>query len=424
MTGPRTKYTEYFHGDSWPVWNNSTGHKWPSDPWSGGAAVGGTTGKDELLITSGHPYRSLGKSNRNIGGAFMVIKRNFGDLVPGIRHYSDSANPLAPNRYHYHGPVRAAGVPPSAGAGWPAPVIMSSSDMIAFGTTAISRTAPTNPVSGLLTSLVELKREGIPSVLGIESWRNRTNIARAAGNEYLNHQFGWLPLISDLKKFSHAVTHQDELLRQYERNSGKRVKRTLKIPISSSTATVVDPAYPQPALPAIWVDSTEARYKVTDYTTTQEVWFEGAFSYYLPPYKPNGDNLRRNEQLANYLYGSRPTPAVLWNLTPWSWAVDWVSNAGDVINNISLFTTDGLVLHYGYVMHKSVNTWRVSHPKIRFKSYPGEVGNVGFTASTTVKQRFPATPYGFGLDTSGFSARQWSILAALGLSRGSRQMYD
>jgi hypothetical protein len=36
------------------------------------------------------------------------------------------------------------------------------------------------------------------------------------------------------------------------------------------------------------------------------------------------------------------------------------------------------------------------------------------------KCRWRATPYGFGLNTSGWNAYRWSILAALGIARGTQ----
>jgi hypothetical protein len=280
---------------------------------------------------------------------------------------------------------------------------------------------PTNPVSGLFVALGELKRDGIPSLMGIESWRNRTNIARGAGSEYLNHQFGWLPLVSDMKKFTHAVRDHDDLIRQYDRNSGKRIKRTFKIPITSTSSFAVGDAYPSPALTGMYVNGPDARYYDISRLTTEEWWFEGAFTYYIPPYKPNGDNTLRNEQLANYLFGHRPTPEGVWDLVPWSWAADWVSNAGDVLHNIGAFQQDGSVMSYGYVMYHSVNSRTVRHSKLKFRSYPG-ASPPSYTSTTEVKARWGATPYGFGLNLDSFSDRQWSILVALGLSRGNKQM--
>lgn len=421
MTGPRSKFTTVFDGVTLPYWGSHPGYYWPGGLPDGYTTIPGTVIRDELVTTQGNAYRDLGKGGRKIGGNFLAIKRELRDGSFPVRDYSGTGNPMQPKVSHYRGPVRPAGIP-GISTGFPSPILPSESAMNVFGTTAIANTIPTNPVSGLFVALGELKRDGIPSLTGLESWRNRTNVARGAGSEYLNHQFGWLPLVSDMKKFTHAVRDHDSLVKQYERNSGRKIKRSFRVPISSSTVLSTDDAYAQPALSLLWKNTTNARFIEIATTQTIEMWFEGAYTYYLPPYKPNGDNTLRNEQLANYLYGTRPTPEGVWDLTPWTWAADWVVNAGDVLHNVGAFQQDGLVLLYGYVMYKSVHQKVARHSKAEFNSYPGEGSSLGYTATTTVKARFEATPYGFGLNPLTFSDRQWAILVALGLSRGNKQM--
>jgi hypothetical protein len=419
VTGPRSKYTTAYTPSVWPYWDNTLGHKFPNGV-PDHTPLPGVVYKDEIITTQGNPYHKLGKSSAKIGGNFMVIKRTLRDGSLPPMDYSGSSDPMDPNSPHYYGPLRAAGFPTTS-AQWPSPVFPSEAEANAWGATAIANTIPTNPVSGLFVALGELKRDGIPTLTGIEGWKNRTNVARGAGSEYLNHQFGWLPLVSDLKKFTHATRDHDSLIRQYERNSGKRIKRTFQIPMRTvSTSQAVGNAYPGPSFSFPYVNGADARYQQINRITTERWWFRGAFTYYLPPYNPNGDNIARNEQLANYLYGTRPTPEGVWDLAPWSWAADWVTNAGDVLHNIGAFQQDGLVLSYGYVMYHSIASVVVTHPKLQFKSRGGS--GPSFTFNTEVKARWGATPYGFGASLGSFTDRQWAILVALGLSRGNKQM--
>lgn len=117
--------------------------------------------------------------------------------------------------------------------------------------------------------------------------------------------------------------------------------------------------------------------------------------------------------MARRLYGVRVSPSVIWNLTPWTWAIDWASNAGDVLQNIEAFSNDGLVMRYGYIM---------SEQSVRYdRRWKGAYNRVPLTTAdaygVTSKVRERATPYGFGLDPDGFSGSQLSILAALGMTR-------
>jgi len=421
MTGPRSKYVQYRNYQPTKLWDGlSSARRYPNGIY--GWVNHQVTGKEDLQNTRGNPYQLLGRSNRALGGPFFVVKHEYaGSTIPS-RPYSNNTNPYN-NGAHYEGPVyENTGI--GVGSTWPAPEFSNGTTLDALGTTFIANVAPTNPVSGLFVALGEIKRDGLPTLQGVQSWRNRTNIARAAGSEYLNHQFGWLPLVSELQDFTHAVTNSDELIRQYDRNSGRKIKRSGALPIDSSVSTSTGTGRSVvPLLPSMYSGGTEGNFTKT-ITKVKKRWFECAFSYYVPPYNPSGDNIRRNEQLANYLYGTRVTPEGVWDLTPWTWAVDWMGNFGDVLHNVGAFHQDGLVMLYGYVMEESSVAHTYTHPEVRFKTYPGEVHSVSATYKTVVKQRRGATPYGFGLNPASFTSKQWAILAAIGSSRGNNTLYS
>jgi len=155
---------------------------------------------------------------------------------------------------------------------------------------------------------------------------------------------------------------------------------------------------------------------ITIRDTTIERWFSGAFTYYVPRGFTTKDRMARGVQEAKKLLGVSLTPDVVWNLTPWSWATDWVLNTGDVISNLTDYAIDGLVLKYGYIMEHTVNRDTISFS-----------GPTGFTGSSVrpsiievvseTKTRLKATPFGFGLTWDGFSPRQVAIAIALGLTR-------
>jgi hypothetical protein len=118
--------------------------------------------------------------------------------------------------------------------------------------------------------------------------------------------------------------------------------------------------------------------------------------------------------------GADPSPETIWNLAPWSWALDWFSNTGSVVQNISSFQSDGHVLAYGYMMEHSSSTDTYSLDGCTLTNgQPLEIPV--FTLTTEVKKRRKANPYGFGVRWDGLSAFQYSILAALGITRYGRQ---
>ena len=154
---------------------------------------------------------------------------------------------------------------------------------------------------------------------------------------------------------------------------------------------------------------------ITETKNTIRVWFSGAFTYYIsagPGYKSVA---RRNEQVLSKLFGTRFGVDTLWELTPWSWALDWVGNIGDVATNLAAFSNDGLIMRYGYVMyHQKVTDSRSL--TARFKS-DNTFQSTTATLVREYKMRQAATPYGFGLTWSGFNNRQLAIAAAIGLTR-------
>lgn len=412
MSGPKSK-TTVFHDQKWYQWRgNST-----SRPNSGNiqdTVFDKASASQDLTTSFGHPFHKLGKTTGDIGGPFCVVRREYEDNSPKTfnRTVTNPTNTFASN---YEGKYYASDYSVT-NADFPAPLIATDTELDTMGATAIARVLPTNPVAGVLVALGELRREGIPSLVGAQTWKSRTLNARNAGSEYLNYNFGWLPLIGEIQDVARAVTQSDEIVRKYEAESGKLLHRTYTFPTSISSSTSVETGvYPTPAFTTSYWNSTGIRTTVT--TTRVENWFSGAFTYYLPP----EGSVARQAAVANKLLGTRVTPEVVWNLTPWTWAADWFTNVGDIVHNISAFQNDGLVMPYGYMMRKRTVQKTVTISGAR-KKWDNQEVNCFQRFTTTVKQRRKASPYGFGVLQSSLSAKQWSILAALGLSRGSTGM--
>jgi hypothetical protein len=371
-------------------------------------------GTSEVITTESHPYQNLGKGTGDIGGPFLAVKRDYEHSSKSgqFRTNTNPTNQFAENVrctfYAFDQTVTDASFPP--------PIFMTDDELAVKGTTAIANVIPTNPISSVLVTLGELRSEGIPNLIGASTWKARTLRAREAGEEYLNYQFGWLPLVSEISDFAHTVLKSDEISRKYESESGKLLHRRFTFPVENSEPDIYDEEnnYPTPGIKTGYWTSTGQGLRQT--SVKRRVWFSGAFTYYLPPIGSN----ERDLAIANKLYGVRPSPEVVWNLTPWTWAADWFVNAGDVIHNISAFSQDGLVMPYGYIMAETVHEYLYTHRGATLKT--GGPVDVWQRLTTTVKQRKRASPYGFGVTFDSFSDRQWLILGALGLTRGSNGM--
>nr|QDH87877.1 MAG: hypothetical protein H1RhizoLitter3620_000001 [Leviviridae sp.] len=299
----------------------------------------------------------------------------------------------------------------------------SDSQLYSLGTTAIARCKPTNSVANVSVALGELWFDGLPKLFGMAQTESRT-LAAKASSEYLNAEFGWKPLISDLNSIAYAAANAHRILSEYERLAGRPVRRRYVFPAVTSVTTQ-DLGPSNGYLPYLGLGSDPS---LTDFSRgptrlykqtvhTKETWFSGAFTYHLPIGYLSRNSLMSAAAQAQHLFGVELTPETVWNLAPWSWAVDWFSNLGDVISNLSDWATDGLVMKYGYIME------RIIHEEIYTLVGPGIFNFPRGTSASTVhlriesKRRLPATPFGFGLSWNSFSPRQLAITAALGITR-------
>jgi hypothetical protein len=306
------------------------------------------------------------------------------------------------------------------------PAVPSNLDdlMLLRGTTAIARTIPTNPVASAAQFLGEL-REGIPKFPGLAfaQIKDFRDLLQAGSGEYLNYEFGLKPFASDLQKFAEAHRSANKVIDQLKRDSGRLIRRRYTFPIERTITppvTVSTNSYGTPAFnlsgasPYVGGPGKLTRTREETY----EYWFSGAYTYHYEDGDRAVDAMRRKEQEMSRLYGTRINPNLLWELTPWSWAADWVSNTGDVMKNLSALSSDSLVLRWGYIMCKYTcrDTYLLEGVSVR----GAPKGPYSQTFVTQVKKRNKATPYGFGLDPATFTTRQWAILGALGISRGTR----
>jgi hypothetical protein len=295
-------------------------------------------------------------------------------------------------------------IPPSAPQG------ATDAQLDANGATGISRSAPTNPAFSLSTSLGELASDGLPMIAGASFFKERAKVCRDAGSEYLNVQFGWLPLLSDIRGFAAAVKESDKLLSAYRKGSDTKMRKGYQFP---SDRVDFSNYRPQGGFQASSTYSNlSGPGSLTGYTERKK-WFKGAFRYHIPSSDTQLGKFKRWASYSDHLLGWKVTPETLWNIAPWSWAVDWFTNAGDVMSNISSLGKDGLVMQYGYSMQHSIKETRI------FATYNTSEGQTPLNRYQLVetKQRRAATPYGFGTNLSTLTSRQIAIIAALGLSR-------
>lgn len=301
--------------------------------------------------------------------------------------------------------------------------LASIGDVSSYGATGWKKFRPGNPVADLGVFLGEAK--DVPRMLfGTATyfrnlWRSMGGDAsafkpKAVADQWLNTQFGWLPFVSDLRKFYKTYVTLDERIARIKRYNGRWQKRGGAV-LTVDTDSIVTQAVGNihwPALPTYMyrkVNGSRGNYTITD-IYKRKVWFEGSFRYWIP----NIESPIWRKRAIVELFGAKPNPSLLWELTPWSWLIDWFSNVGDVIANFDNGWADNLAARYAYVMGTTQCT-RV----IDSTSYMADGTNIHITSTYPLvwKSRVGASPFGFGLTSEDLSARQWSILAALGISK-------
>nr|UJQ85975.1 MAG: hypothetical protein 1 [Leviviridae sp.] len=270
---------------------------------------------------------------------------------------------------------------------------------------------PNKPTVDLPVAIGELIRDGIPGAPGHTAWKEIVHPLRGLSGEYLNIQFGWNPLISDVRKLAYAVKNADRIISGYAGTGGfRKVNRRRELPPISETKHYNGSFVVLPNQANVFATSGGS----TEYRE-QRQWFVGNFKYYVPMGDDLASRFRRYKQYANKLLGVRLTPDILWDLAPWSWAVDWFVDVGSVIENIASFGPDGIHAADGYYMrhnYYSNSSWGIVNSK-------GITGTLVQQSGQETKYRRMASPFGFDATSlSDLSPRQYSIAIALGLAHG------
>lgn len=293
-------------------------------------------------------------------------------------------------------------------------------DISSFGAGAWNRYRPGNPAADLGVFLAEMR--DLPRMLSTSAkgfhdlWRSmggsRTSFSpKKVADHWLNTQFGWLPFINDLNKLARASNTVDAMLNQVKRDNGRWVRRGGIVSQVNNRSVVKSDSSRTAHVPLLnsyyYPGGTTGSHRIY-LDEVQTVWFSAAFRYYIPDI----GSVDWERRCKRAYYGLNISPSLIWELTPWSWLVDWFSNAGDVFANMSNPIAENLAAKYAYIMGETSRV--VTCESVHLLS--GQAHDASWVHFGKTKSRVSASPFGFGLTSGDLSARQWSILAALGVS--------
>lgn len=417
----------------------------PSKPWyryppadSNHIYTGCTSGNNRQFknrrhcideLHSGPPYYS--------GGPFDLISGDDGgqDVKMHGVYTQPLTSPSSCIKTVYKGGFICTKRPPISGTGLnifntPSSTILknSTNDATPYGPTGWKKFQPLKPGVELGVSIGEI-RDMIPmfkktakrfiQLYKVARKGNKNPFsAKSVSGDWLTYQFGWLPFLSDIMGFirtTQKLKARLDRLRdfngQWERRGGIVYRNDDSADIESGSNwsfPVLNSAYQA----LVDYGPYMAAKSKTTLTTQTKIWFEGRFRYWLPEHDLE---LRWPPRLIAQLYGLSLTPALLWELMPWSWMIDWVSNVGDVISNASTLAEYNLATSYAYVMAHQRKVYNIS---VYRPIGHGAMRTISWTYPVERKHRVEASsPFGFDVQWDGLSLRQLSILAALGISR-------
>jgi hypothetical protein len=375
------------------------------------------------------------------GGPFSVTKKQV---------FMDRTEPYTA---HY-GPF----VPFQDWTGWlyanaytPAPVPTRRS-LAGWGAKGYNRAYPLHPIYSLGVSIGELRDfprmiqqtwdffkrmrlplSRIPRTLGDFLKDVKSNSVNAS-NDYLNLQFGWVPFAKDLAFIAKMESKLQQKITWLRRHNKKPFRRKFDLDSTEWYEDLPRTLSPQATMSPVLPTQLYAGSVVTTYPFPvshrykSKIWFSSKWKIYMPELNDLSNDLSK---LKAQLAGIDLDASIIYNLTPWSWLLDWFTNVGDVLQNISLMAKHQCVAVYAYVMCRETHDYDARgyvdvNVGTRQSSgvWTGGQKRLGGKATTkyTFLNREVANPYGFGITYASLSAYQMSILAALGLSRGGNKL--
>lgn len=315
-------------------------------------------------------------------------------------------------------------------------------DLADKGTIAISQCAPGTPEISVAAMAGELVQAlpGIPGTALLKSLRGSS-----VGDEYLNLVFGLIPTISDAQDLAKVLRTMSMRLHQLRRDNGRPVRRKFGFPTSvraeilNSATTNGDIQLGDSLIVGVgdgqfgfdlrrfqgtygtMLECDRSAYASASLfmKETRWTWFKGSFTYVLPEIPGYYDRLEKYLIEYDRLLGLSFDFSSAWQVTPWSWLIDWFIDISTQMDVLTVNFDDNLVLNYGYAM-QSIERQIVA--KVEYTNNSANSFDRGFVVSSLTsryKRRIRANPYGFVLQTDGdfWSSYRLAVLGALGLSR-------
>lgn len=290
-----------------------------------------------------------------------------------------------------------------------------------------------------------------PMLFKAANYMPRTK-AELAG-AYLNFMFGLKPTGSDLGKLAELVLRSDSAIQRLldAEKIQEKSYRTAKLHESSGGGThVFTTADTTPTGSSVTLGYNKTRYWFLNkygatgnygnvifpvinwsYTRKQTLRTFATWEYFVPqPHEIRGRLADYRKKAEQVLALTKVSEATVYELTPWSWLMNWFADFGGllryqqaVVNNQIVATACGYSVYEEYTGFCHLTDYNLSSLAGNYP-YGGvrDYRHLGVYSSIQYKRhkRLGANPYSIG-PTWSLTNQQWAILGALGLARGSGQ---
>jgi len=359
--------------------------------------------KETLVGGGGHYGYPDFPSNRDVGGDFQLNTYRF-DTSPSSVGRIWRGGPLS---QYYIGAV----CPTDDFYGGQVPGNRATVDDT-MGSLAYNRMKPTRPSMAGFAALYE----GIKDTPALLRQRFLKQGLHAIPNYWLALQFGWKPLLSDIRNCILVQLDAQKRLNQLIRDNGKVVRRKFVIydttrDEDNRTTHVIQNVAPGLVTQYYTGDNVNQ----TSFWGYDRAWASAAFRYYLPD---GPQDINWTIAMKARIFGLYPSPSAVWQVLPWSWLIDWFANVGNMLENMEAGVANELYNQYFYVM-RQVGEVYTKQTTTHFQRENGDpVVVAGSSRSEWAhKARYAGNPFGWSTSSAPLNAYQASILGALGLSR-------
>lgn len=409
---------------------------------------GGSWASSVRSISNGGGYEYIPKRARTLNvndRDFEQSKRSFGWFSYDFyrsRRLTSSTDPLPTyGPFHKIGTVTKGALALSWGS-YTQPSLPSLAAAETIAAEMMRRSAPTTPEVDITRSLGELVE-----------WRNFLKASnykpqkyQDVGSGYLNVVFGLIPTFTDLQRILETVLNMDSILGEFVAHERQQVRRRRRHTLSESTVSGVagtraggiGSSNSIPPLTGVGdyllsssLAATDGWEATLNWSIASHSWIESfaSFEYFIP--KPWGfeNRMKRYRNLAAKAFGGGLTASVMYDLTPFSWLVDWFVDIGGLLRYQQQVADNGLIATRTGFSMTSMSAATVTLGQMR--PIPTATSPAPYqyamrdsvilkpaTLRYEIHRRRGGSPYSMSPTWTKLSVQQWAILGALGLAYG------